>query len=161
MPVSQIPLPLINGVRHSAASVELKVANIIIVGVKSVDYSRKRSRTQVRGFHPDPLGQTRGENEYDASIEIYLAEFNQLQAACQALNGGKGYGDATFDVIVTYGENGFDTITDTIRGCNIDSTEAGVSQGPDALTRKIELSPLKILYNGLDDLTNPLVGLPA
>ena len=158
---SQIALPLINGNRHSAASVEIKVANINIIGVKSVDYSRKRSRTQVRGFHPDPLGQTLGENEYDASIEIYLAEFNQLQAALQQLNGGKGYGNSVFDVIVTYGENGFDTITDTIRGCNIDSTEAGVSQGPEGLTRKIDLMPLKIFFNQLDDLAAPLVGLPA
>lgn len=158
---AQIALPLINGLRHSFASVEIKVANILFVGVKSVDYSRKRTRTQVRGNHPDPIGQTRGENEYDASIEIYLAEFNQLQAALQALGGGKGYGDVVFDVICTYGENGFDTITDTIRGCNMDSTEASLSQGADALTRKIDLMPLKVFFNGLDDLGAPLVGVPG
>lgn len=158
---AQIPLPLINGVRHSFASVEIKVANLIFVGVKGCDYSRKRSRAQVRGNHPDPIGQTRGENEYEASIEIYLAEFNQLQAALQALGGGKGYGDVFFDVICTYGENGFDTITDTIRGCSIDSTEASLAQGPDALTRTIDLTPLKILFNQIDDLAVPLVGVPG
>lgn len=158
---SQIALPLINGVRHSFASVEIKIANLIFVGVKSVDYSRKRSRTMVMGNHPDPIGKTRGENEYEASVEIYLAEFNQLQVALQALGGGKGYGDVTFDMVCTYGENGFDTITDTIRGCNIDSTEVGLSQGPDALTRKMDLSPLKIYFGQLDDLAVPLVGVPG
>ena len=158
---TQIALPTLNGNRHSYASVEIKVANLIFVGVKSVNYARKRTRQQVRGNHPDPIGQTRGENEYTADIEMYLAEFNQLQAALQALGGGKGYGDVFFDVICTFGENGFDTITDTIRGCNMDSTDAGLSQGPDALVRKFELQPLKIYFNQLDDLAAPLVGVPG
>lgn len=156
-----LTLPLINGVRHNASSVEVKVANIIIIGVKSVNYSRKRNRTQVRGFHPDPIAQTLGENEYSADLEMYFAEYMLLQNTLLQLGGGKGYGDVTFDVLCTYGANGFDTVTDTIRGCNIDSTETGLSQGPDAITRKIELSPLKIFYNGVDDLTVPLLGQPA
>lgn len=156
-----LTLPLINGVRHAASSVEVKVAGIIIVGVKSVNYSRTRTRSMVRGFHPDPVGQTLGENEYSADMEMYFAEYMLLQNTLLQLGGGKGYGDVTFDVLCTYGAAGFDTVTDTIRGCNLDSVETGLSQGPDAITRKINLGPLKILYGGIDDLAVPLVGQPA
>lgn len=158
---SPLTLPLINGVRHNASNVEIKVANLIIIGVKSVNYSRKRTRAQVRGFHPDPLAQTLGENEYTADLEMFFAEYMLLQNTLLQLNGGKGYGDITFDVLCTYGANGFDTVTDTIRGCNLDSVETGLAQGPDAITRKIDLSPLKIFYNGVDDLAVPLLGQPA
>jgi hypothetical protein len=151
-----IKYPLINGVRHSFASVELKFAGQIFIGVKAVNYSRTRTRAEVRGNHPDPLGKTQGENVYAGDIEIYLAEFNRLETLL-----GAGYGDSFFSCVVTYSANGFDTIVDTITGCTIDTTEAALSQGPDPLTRKIDLKPLKILFNGIDDVLVPLVGVPA
>jgi hypothetical protein len=163
-----IAYPLINGVRHSWASVELKVGGQIIYGVKSINYSRKRTRVMARGFSPDPLGKTRGVNEYTADIELYLAEFNYLQAVLQALAAtqqgaanGNGYGDVFFQVTSMYSENGFDQITDTINGCTMDSTEVGQTQSADPLVRKFELNPLKILFNGQDDLAVPLTAPPG
>lgn len=149
-----IPYPLVNGVRHSFASIEFKFFGQIIIGFKSITYSRKRERTKVYGAHPNPLGKTRGKNSYDASCELYLAEFN---ASLQQL--GDGYGDVFGDIFVTYSENGFDTIQDVIRGCTIDTTEAEGSEGTDPLTRKIDLSPLQILFNGIEDLAIPLRGV--
>jgi hypothetical protein len=66
-----------------------------------------------------------------------------------------------FTVLVTYGENGFDTIVDELLGCTMDTTEASNSQGPDPLVRKVELNPLKIRFNQIDDLEFPLVPPPA
>lgn len=149
-----IPYPYVNGVRHSFTSIELKLNGQIFVGFKSINYSRSRSRSQVYGNSPDPLGKTQGTNEYSADVEIYLAEWNAFQASL-----GAGYGDAFFQVLVTYSANGFDTIQDVINGCTIDGLEVSQSQGPDPLVRKFEMSPLKILFNGLDDLATPLVGV--
>lgn len=146
--------PLINGVRHSFASIELKLGSQIFIGFKSINYSRTRTRTKVRGNHPDPLAKTRGENDYTADCELYFAEFVLFLSQF-----GSGYGDQVFQVLTTYSENGFDTIQDTINGCTIDTTEASQSQGPDPLIRKFELNPLKVLFNGLDDLTVPLAGV--
>lgn len=154
-----IAYPLLNGVRHGFASIELKMAGQIFIGFKSLNYLRTRGRAMVKGNHPDPIAKTRGENEYSADVEIYLAEWNLFQALLQAQ--GAGYGDQFFSVLATYGENGFDTITDEIIGCTMDSTESSNSQGPDALVRKVDLKPLKIKFNGLDDLAVPLVGVPA
>lgn len=159
-----ISYPLVNGVRHSWASVEVKLAGQIFY-VTAVNYSRKRNRTLVRVNHPDPSGKTRGSNEYTADIELLLAEFNALQAALilqanqQGLNGG--YGDVFFQVVVTYTENGLDTVTDSILGCTMDSTEVGNAEGTDPSKRKIDLAPLKVLFNGQDDLATPLQAPPG
>lgn len=157
-----IPYPLINGVRHDWSSIEFKVAGQIVLGCKAINYSRKRTRAYAEGFSPDPLGKTRGRNAYTADIELYLAEFNQLQALLQAqaapLGGvnGSGYGDVFFSVTVMYQETGFDQVTDTIIGCTMDSTDVGMSVSPDAVARKFEMFPTKILFNGQDDLLTPL-----
>jgi hypothetical protein len=159
-----IQYPFINGTRHSWASVEVKVAGQIFY-VTSVNYSRKRNRTIVRENHPDPTGKTRGSNDYSADIEMLLSEFNALQTALiqqanqQGLNGG--YGDVFFQTIVSYSENGLDTVTDTINGCTMDSTEAGNAEGTDATKRKFDMSPLKILFAGQDDLATPLQAPPG
>lgn len=148
-----IPYPLINGQRHSFASIELKLGPQIFIGFKSIEYSRTRNREVLYGAHPDPLGKTIGENDYKASVELYLAEWAFFQSQL-----GAGYGDVSFQVLVTYKAQGFDTIQDVIKGCTIDGLEASNSQGPSPLTRKFDMSPLKILFNGVDDLAIPLVG---
>jgi hypothetical protein len=149
-----IPYPFLNGVRHSFASVEFKFNGVIFTGIASMNYSRKRNRGLIRGNHPDPMGKTIGENEYTADCELYVAEWNLFQSTLG--NAGKGYGDAFFTATAVYSANGFDMITDTLLGCTIDSVEATLAKGVDGLTRKLDLSPLKILFNGQDDLAVPL-----
>jgi hypothetical protein len=157
--------PLVNGVRHSWASIEAKVAGQTFY-ITSVNYARKRNRTMVRVNHPDPIAKTRGSNDYTADIEMLLAEFNAFQtiliaqANAAGLNGG--YGDVAFQVVVSYTENGLDTVTDTIIGCTMDSTDASNAEGTDASKRKMDLAPLKILYGGSqDDLAAPLQAPPG
>jgi len=156
---TQIQYPLINGVRHGFSSIEAKIAGQIFVGFTAINYSRTRTRSLVRGNHPDPLGKTRGTNEYKAEVELYLAEWNLLQAIL--LSQGAGYGDVFFQVIVTYGENAFDTVTDVLLGCTVDVVDVSQSEGPDPLKRKLDLSPLKILFGGKDDLAVPLIAPPT
>lgn len=153
-----------NGVRHSWASIEAKLAGQVYF-ITSINYSRKRTRSMPRVNHPDPAGKTKGSNEYTADCEMLLAEFNAFQAAlinqanAAGLNGG--YGDVFFQIVVSYTEAGLDTVTDTINGCTMDSTEASNSEGTDGTKRKFELNPLKILFAGQDDLSIPLVAPPG
>jgi len=149
-----IQYPLINGVRHGYSSIEIKINNQIYTAFKSINYSRKRSRTMLRGNSPDPLGKTRGTNEYSSDCEMALAEFNLMLSLL-----GPGYGDVIFQVTATYTESGFDTISDVLIGCTVDSTDVSQSEGTDPLYRKFDLLPLKILFNGVDDLQTPLTGV--
>lgn len=156
MASTPIQYPLINGVRHSGSSVELKLNGQVYVGFKSINYARKRNRTMVKGPHPDPIGKTQGSNEYTGDCELYLAEYNRL-----ITDMGNGYGDVQFIVTVTYSLNGFDTIVDTLTGCSIDSTDSSNStDSSDPTVRKFDLNPVKIKFNGLDDVATPLTGAP-
>ena len=146
-----IQYPLINGMRHSFASIKLQIQNTKFTGFKSINYNYAKTREEARGNHPDALGKTRGENAYKCDVEVYLAEFNAFIATL-----GAGWGQIFFTVLVSYSENGFDITQDTILGCTIDEIDASQGQGPSALTRKLTFAPLKILYNGLDGEPNPL-----
>ena len=161
-----IQYPQTNGARHSWVSIEANIAGQIFY-ITSVNYSRKRTRTMVRVNHPDPVAKTRGSNEYSADCEMLLAEFNALQAALvtQAQNAPGpatvGYGDIQFQVVVSYTENGLDTVTDTITGCTMDTTDASNAESTDPTKRKFDLAPLKIYFNGIDDLGQPLQAPPG
>lgn len=166
--------PLVNGYRKSFVSIEarfetnvasLSVAGLNIgaslslslLGFKNITMKRKRTRGLARGFHPNPLGKTKGSNAFECTLEMYIDEFNSLQAQLAAVN--PNYGDVFFQFSRTYTENGTDTITDTAIGCTMDQTDGDDQQNDDPTTRKIELAPLNILFGGLYD-TAPLLTLP-
>lgn len=154
MPI--LSYPFTDGSAFSFLSAELRMGPFTFVGVKDVAYDRKRDRKKVWGTNADPLSKTRGKNDYNCSVELYLAEFNALLQEM-----GPGYGDTPFLTIVNFTENGFDTVTDVIVGCTIDTTKSKNS-GDEALTREFDLNPLKILFSGMDDqaIENALIGLP-
>lgn len=154
-----IPYPDSLGFRHSWTSIKAVVAGLPILGLKKCSYSRTRTREILRGTHPDPLGKTQGENAYTGSLDMYLAEFQQLKSALILLgqSQGIGYGDVFFTITVSYGAPGFQTVQDEIQSCTLDTTQAEQSQGPAALIRGIELNPLKIVFDGDDDVLPQLI----
>src|SRR5258708_4309117 len=157
--VDNLQYPQVSGFRHGFASLSAEFKNpvsgqtLTFRGFKSINYSRTRDRGWVRGNNPDPIAKTRGENTYDADCEVYLAEYQALQEFL-----GAGYGDIQFTLLVHFVEAPFDGIQDELIGCTLDSTEASPSQGTDALTRKFKLNPVKIKFDGVDDLQFPLTG---
>ena len=144
--------PLINGTRHEWSSVEIKVAGQIYLGVKEIKYSDKLEPNKLRGTHAEAIGRTRGEyNAEDGSVVMYLQEANALR---QAL--GPGYKEVPFDIVVSYSDEGVDTIQDEIIGCRIKGDEGGGSQGADALVVTFALDVMKVRWNGIESLKKPL-----
>ncbi len=154
--VAPILVPLTNGVVYSFGHVTLQIAGLEFTGgFKSIKRSRKRSREMVMSNSPDPVGKTLGQNEYQCSAELYLAWwFALLNTVQQTL--GNGYGDQPFTILIAYNANGFTPFLDTVLNCTFDSTEADDAAGTGALTRMVEFNPTKILFNGIDDLADPL-----
>ena len=157
MSVATTPIqyPLVNGSGYSYSSIELNLQGLIFRGFKAIDFSRKRDRPKVYGNSPDPLFKVVGKNEYDASGELYLAEFNNFLTQL-----GPGYGDAYFTTYVTFEQQGFPTTQVKIIGCTLDEVTASFTEGTDPLAMKFMLNPLKILWNGVDDLAVPLTSPP-
>lgn len=160
MPVT-IAYPNTTGFRASSNSAILKVNGIEFVGFTEVKGGRKRERTMVQGANADDIGKTRGKNKYTLTIGVYIAEWKAF--FLDPANFGNGYGDQMFRVEVTLTENGYDTQTWDFRGCTNDGGELGVntSNSDPLKVESIELSPLKMYINGIDDNANPLGGPPA
>lgn len=140
------PYPLINGVRHSWASIEIKLADDIILGITELNYKDKLDPGIVKGAGPRPIAFTLGNAEFDGDFTILLEEFNTLVTKL-----GDAWKSISFDIIVTYDESGsgLSTIVDTIKGCRITDTEASNSSGStDGSVRKCAIKALDILWNG-------------
>ena len=146
--------PLINGHRYSFASIEVSVGGRRIVGFREISYRVRREIGEVRGVHPEPLGYTRGEITYEATLVAYAEEAEELVRAL-----GPGYMEQPFDITVTYAEEGQRTVTDQLLGCRITQIERDHSRGTDPLEVRFELKPARIRYWGLDPIRQPLQGV--
>jgi hypothetical protein len=154
--VTPIQVPLTNGVVRSFGHVRLRIAGLEFTGgFKSIKRSRKREREMVYSNNPDPVGKTLGENKYECSAEVYYDWWANLLATVQQ-ELGPGYGDQPFTIFISYVGKNLATYTDHVLNCTFDSTEADDKQGTAALTRTIDFNPTKILFNGVEDLADPL-----
>lgn len=154
--MANIPYPLINGVRHSFTSTVLKIDGQEFAGYRKVTWNRTRERSMVYGNNPDPLGKTRGKNSYEMKVTVLIAEWKAFITD----HFGEGYGDQSFTTQLSYIENGFDSQDVQALGCTIDGSSSDNSEGTDATEIEIDLQPVKIIVNGVDDNATPLVGPP-
>ena len=155
--VSPIMVPLTNGVVRSFGHVRKQIAGIDFTGgFKSIKRSRKRTREDVESNSPDPVGKTLGTNKYACSAVMYLDWYYNVLTTL-----GPGYGDIPFLIYISYVGANLVTYTDQVINCTFDNDDGDDTAGTAALTRTVEFNPTKILFNGLDDLEDPLTGSPA
>lgn len=154
-----LPYPLVGGFAFSYASVELKFrlpsGLVTVKGVKSCNYKAPKERAKLWGTHPAPYAKTIGKQDFEADVELYLAEAANLQNSI-----GPGFSDIFFDMHVTYSSPGYPVITDVIKSCTLDSPEQAFTTGdPAGLSRKYTLNPLDIHFDGNSLFSSPLAGL--
>jgi hypothetical protein len=158
--VTPIQVPLTNGVVRSFGHMVMSIAGLEFTGgFKSFKRSRQRERELPYSNSPDPIGKTLGQNKYQASGVFYYDWWANLLLTVQQ-NLGPGYGDQPFTIYCSYIGVNLNVYTDTIINCTFDTTEADDAAGTQALTREIQFNPTKILFNGYDDLEDPLVSPP-
>ena len=144
-------VPLINGIRYDFGSIQLMLDGDLYISVKSISYNDSCTGGKIRGTHPQPLGRTGGEYEATASIELFKHSADELR---QKL--GNGFMFKVFEAVVNYAPAGQPVITDRIMGCRISKQDTSPSQGTDGVTEKIDLDPMKIIWNGVDPIPNPI-----
>ncbi len=143
--------PLINGITHSWASIEINVKGEVFTGVVSISYGSTLEPGEVRGKGSQVIARTQGEETNTASIELLREDAQALLAAL-----GPGYGVVPFEIVVNYESEGLNVITDTLKACRIKGVQQDHGQGPDGLTVSLELHPMAILLNGLQITPNSL-----
>lgn len=144
-----IVYPDINGVRTSFCSIEFGVEAIRLTGVKALNYRTTHDIPKVRGTSSKALGRVRGEEECEGDIEIYQADWKKLLPVL-TVAGAFGFAERSVPCRVVYAEllSPLDIQTDILMGVRIHSADNANSQGPDALTVKLGLSIMDIIYDG-------------
>lgn len=142
--------PTVNGRRYSWSDVTVYVANIAILGVKSIAYKWTMKPEQVYGTHPAPLGQTTGKLELSGSIELYMDEVNELRDAL-----GDGFGEAIFRIVVQF-DNGKRVVQVEINDCRLSDEDYSGSSGAEASAQKFELSYTDLVIDGKRPYKRPL-----
>lgn len=145
-----VDTPLINGRRHSWASLEVTVANFPVVsGITELNYKWTMDPGIAKGAGPLPQGFTDGEWEGDGDISLQLEESYLLQKLLAEANGGDGFALVPFNILAQYDTLGFKVHTDELLGCRISDFDGSNGQGPDPLVRKYSLKILRMKFDGL------------
>jgi hypothetical protein len=141
--------PDINGVRTSWASILLGVGGRTIPGVKSLNYKDVGEIPKIKGTTAVTIGRTRGTVDAEGDIEIYQEEWYDALALLTAA-GQMGYMEPVWPITVSYAEpiQLYKTHTDRLVGVRFFGAEQSHSEGAEALTVKLQLSIVSILWDG-------------
>ncbi len=143
-----VPVPNVLGHYYSFASIEVVVAGVPTVGCTAVNYTSTLDVGDVYGTRPQKLGTTRGKQQAEGSIEMYVQDWENLKAVLVAAGEG-GYGEARFDVVVSYAEAHMPVKVDTLESCRVTSVEYSNADGTDPSKVTLTLNILRILEGGL------------
>jgi hypothetical protein len=156
---------IINGVTHDSSSITATINSKPYSDITEISYSDSLEPGILQGVgDPYIRARTRGQYKAEASFTIAKSTFELIKSELVALGAG-GFAEATFPVTVIYRASVTDPIiTDIVEGCRIMKVENSHSAGnSDALVVKIDLSVVRIRWNGFyavaDPGTSALIGL--
>ena len=137
--------PLINGVRHSWASISINMLGRTVTGVAKIDYDDNQNYENIYGAGTMPVHRGKGNYEAKASIELYQYEVVGIQEAA----GGRITDIDPFDIVVVYKPTGSDAlVTDIIRNVQIKTNVRSVDQGATHIKVPLELIVSDIVWHG-------------
>lgn len=132
--------PLINGVRHSWASVKINFLNRTATGVSAISYGDKQDKVNNYGAGNFPISRGRGKYEANAKITLHAYESDAILKSVIAAGGERLQDAGMFDVIVAYLPEGSDTlITHVIRNCEFTDNKREVKKGDTIIESEHEL----------------------
>lgn len=164
--------PMINGHRYSPSSVEFLFqlpASAFVMpsnGVRSCTYSPGLEPGEVRGLQPQIIGRTRGTQSDDASIELFMLEFEALRLALSP--GGVGFMEVPFNIVVTLFEPPIPGVpgvpppclVHTIVGARITkATQNNIATGNEPLSMALDLHVMRVLLGPMAPAVVPSAGM--
>ncbi len=134
-------IPIINGINYSWANISFVLFGVPITQITKISYSRKQKKENNYGAGYDPVSRGYGNNEYEASIEMYTDQW--LQIIALAPNNDPLLIDP-FDIPVIFSIDGQPPIKDVLRSCEFTEDPFSGSQGETKLMVTIHLLPASI-----------------
>ena len=139
-------VPLINGEAYSFAQIELRLFNVVVAGIVSIDYSDKREMINNMGAGQYPVSRSYGKYEATAKIELEVAEVVALQ---KAVPSGRLQDIPEFDIPVAFiPEGSVEIVVDVLRNVRFMSNgRSGKSGDAKGMTVPLELIVSHISYH--------------
>lgn len=123
----------------------------------AVSYKSNREVGKGRDNAPKVVYRTRGFSDPDGEIRMYLHDRDDFLAALQDTSETGAFGDAVFEVTVTYGTDNQPTITDKLTGCILLDVDISNDAGSDALEVTFPIDIGDIEYGGRKFFNDPAV----
>ncbi|HRO76864.1 MAG TPA: hypothetical protein PLP27_12035 [Crocinitomicaceae bacterium] len=139
--------PLINGKRHTFASIRLDFLGRSVNGFSAIEYSDNVEKQDNYGAGGMPNNRGVGNYSATAKVKIYQFEIVALQKAVPTM---RIQDIPMFDITVTYLPEGADElVVDVIRNCEFKSNGRSASQGDMLSEHEFELICSHIAWNGV------------
>lgn len=131
-------IPLINGIRHSWASIKVNLLGRTLTGITAISYEETQEKANNYGAGIFPV--SRGYGKYEAKGSITLHSY-EVDAIIRALGPGKRLIDiAPFDVVITYMPQGSDTlVTHVLRNCEFTGNKRDLKTGDTVIETQLDL----------------------
>jgi hypothetical protein len=154
-----LAIPLINGFLPAFADIQMRVNNLLFVGVGSIDYSDNLSRGQPYGTAAISLGLTKGSYKAKGTVELYLPAAVTLETSLAPLSiplGGLRFVPIQFSIgYVPAGSAPLPVVTDSFTAY-FGEMSISTRVSDDAIMKKYELLiPGVITWNGIPALVEP------
>jgi hypothetical protein len=117
----------VNGNLYDWESVEIQLPNGVAVGITSINYNDERAVEPRYGKGSTPRGYGRKNYKASGNMELDRDEADALREAL----GGSVYKGESFQIVVSYGNDGMPTSTDTLPAVKITKQDSGASQDDD------------------------------
>ena len=117
----------VNGVLYDWESVEIQLPSGVAVGVTSISDNDERGVEPRYGKGNKPRGYGRKNYKASGNLELDRDEFEALKDNL----GGSVYKGSPFQIVVSYGDEGLSTVTDTLPAVKITKQDSGASQDDD------------------------------
>lgn len=130
--------PMINGTRHSWASVEVELLGRIVSGITAIEYDDTQEKENVYGAGIYPVSRGRGKYEATAKITLLAYEVDAIQ---RSLGPGKRLQDIEpFDIPVVFMPEGSDgLVTHVIHNVEFTNNKRAVNTGDTNMEVELDL----------------------
>lgn len=130
-------IPVVNGTRHSWASIKLNILGRTVTGVTKIDYSSMQKKENNYGAGSEPVSRGRGNSEYKCAIGLYKYEADAIK---KLVPSGRLEDIAPFDIVIAYQPTGSDPIvTDILKYCEFTDDKRSSKQGDTKIEQTFDI----------------------
>jgi hypothetical protein len=129
-------IPIVNGIAYDWASITVVLFGVPVSMITKISYTRKQKKDNNYGAGYVPISRGYGNIEYDASMELYTDQWQQI---IRISPNNDPLQIPPFDIQVVFANTGQIPVRDVLRSCEFVEDPFSSSQGDTKLMVNIPL----------------------